>query len=498
MWRMYRYTITFTTDSLDEGKLRDLLEEQFRVYDCVVARSKVGAVAVSAVANPALSPKKQAMSAHQARLLSLFETGDLVSLKAIRKAIPGLQNSTLQKDLLKLCADGKLRKVGHGLYQSTSYPEPTDEEVSAVRNRSKVRVTGNEDARLLKYLDEPREGTDLRFFLRVSRQRVDQKVKLLMDKGLVHREPIDGKRYLYCADQQKLSAELEERQNQPSHSAKRLMECLPDAPCLVSDAAQFCGLGIGPAGEAVAELEERGLVTSFRVGGSNVVHLTDEGGRSEYAKQSERKAPASNLSEAFGDNRGDILELLAGLGEATSKELTMAMRGLQPEAGDPRMGQRVQRLRGEGLIVSMSTEQGKHPAHRLSELGKSVWNHIRSYRAPPARHVILSHISAGMEELHSRIGGNERGEWTPSGRALSMMRALQVMGKLTQREVVEVMDEPYENPRSADLALNTLRERGVVDRAGAGSSHDAYVWSLTAMGSNLVAKAADLDATESR
>lgn len=475
---MYRYTITFTSDSLDEGALRDILEERFRVYDCAVSRSKVGQVPTAGKSATYLTPKKEAMAAHQGRLMSLFEGGALVSPKTIKKAIPGLENSTLQKDLLKLCAAGLLRKVGHGMYQSTSVPEPTEAEVLAVRHSKRVRVTGTEDERLLSFLAEPREGTDIRFHLRVSRQRVEQKVKLFMDKGLVFREELDGRRYLYCSDAQKLEAELAVRRAQLTHAAKRVMEALPSGPCLVSELATFCGLGVNGAREAVIELENRGFVTAFGIGGVKSITLTDAGRASPYAVPDAPKAPPSNLSDAFGDNRGDVIELLAVLGEATSKELTMALRGLHPAKGDPNIGQRVQRLRGEGFLHSIAREDNKHPAHRLSKKGEQVWVYIRPFRDPPSRAVVLDHVRNGVEELHSRLGGNG-GEWVPNERAFAMMRVIEAMGTATQREIVELMDGPFEHPRSADLALNVLKDRGLVERSGNGTARSPYRWAMT-------------------
>lgn len=480
-WSMYRYTIAFTTDSLDEGALRDILEDRFRVYDCAVSRSKVGQVPTAGKSPTYLTPKKEAMAAHQARLMSLFEGGALVSPKTIKKAIPGLENSTLQKDLLKLCATGLLRKVGHGMYQSTAAPEPTEAEVQSVRNSKRVRVTGNEDERLLSFLAEPREGTDIRFHLRVSRQRVEQKVKIFMDKGLVFREQIDGRRYLYCSDAAKLEAEMAARRAQPTHAAKRIMEALPRGPCLVSELATFCGLGLNGAREAVVELEDRGLVVALGIGGVKSVILTDAGRASPYSVPGAPKAAPSDLAQAFGDHRGDVIELLAVMGEATSKELTMALLGLHPDKGGPNIGQRVQRLRGEGFLLSIVREDNKHPAHRLSEKGEQIWQYILPFRHPPSRATVLDHVRNGVEELHSRLGGNG-GVWQPNDRAIAMMQVMEAMGSATQREIVELMENPFEHPRSADLALNVLKDRGLVERGGDGTAHSPYRWSLAEAG----------------
>lgn len=56
---MYRYAITFTTDSLDEVALRDILEDRFRVYDCAVSRSKVGQVPTAEKSLTYLPPQER-------------------------------------------------------------------------------------------------------------------------------------------------------------------------------------------------------------------------------------------------------------------------------------------------------------------------------------------------------------------------------------------------------------------------------------------------------
>jgi predicted transcriptional regulator len=421
------------------------------------------------------------MTAHQERLMSLFEEGALVSPKTLKGTIPGLENSTLQNDLRKLCMAGLLRKVGHGMYQSTSVPEPTEAEILAVRHSKRVRVTGTEDERLLSFLAEPREGTDVRFHLRVSRQRVDQKLKLLMDKGIVRRKQIDGRRYLYCTDHGRLETAIAERVRHLSHAAKRMMEALPDGPCLLADMASFCGLGSGAANEAADELEALGFVRSLRLSKWKVITLTEAGKASEYAIPVSAKAEPSNLSEAFGDHRGDVIEILAILGEATSKELTMAMRGVHPDKGDPSIGQRVQRLRGEGLLVSVTIRGNKHPPHRLSEVGKEIWGYIMPFRSPPSRSELLEHVRIGLEDLRSR-SGQPGGEWQPNERAIAMLRVMDAMGTATQREIVELMDGPFEHPRSADLALNVLKDRGLVERGGKGTARSPYGWAITEAG----------------
>jgi DNA-binding MarR family transcriptional regulator len=260
-----------------------------------------------------------------------------------------------------------------------------------------------------------------------------------------------------------------------------MLEALPDGPCLLSDLASFCGLGSGAAKDALDELEALGFVQSMRLARWKVITQTTAGKASEYAVRASEKAALSNLSEAFGDHRGDVIELLAILGEATSKELTMAMRGVHPDKGEPGMGQRVQRLRGEGLLVSDTAEANKQPSHKLSEVGEQVWGYIRPFRSPPSRSVVLEHVRLGLEELHSS-SGQPGGEWQPKGRAIAIMRVIDAMGSATQREIVELMEDPFENYRSADLALSGLKERGLIDRSGKGTAHHPYKWAMTEYG----------------
>lgn len=89
------------------------------------------------------------------------------------------------------------------------------------------------------------------------------------------------------------------------------------------------------------------------------------------------------------------------------------------------LGQRVQRLRGEGLLVSVTMEGNKHPPHRLSDVGEEVWSYNRPFRPPP-RSVVLEHVRSGIEDLHSRTG-QPGGEWQPNERAIAMLRVMDAM-----------------------------------------------------------------------
>lgn len=248
-----------------------------------------------------------------------------------------------------------------------------------------------------------------------------------------------------------------------------------------SELATFCGLGLNGAREAVVELEDRGLVVALGIGGVKSVVLTDTGRASPYAVPGAPKAAPSDLAQAFGGHRGDVIELLAVMGEATSKELTMALRGLHPDKVDPNIGQRVQRLRGEGFLLSIAREDNKHSSHRLSEKGEQIWQYILPFRHPPSRATILDHVRNGVGELHSRFGGNG-GVWQPNDRAIAMMQVMEAMSSATQREIVELMENPFQHPRSADLALNVLKDRGLVERGGDGTAHSPYRWSLAEAG----------------
>ncbi|WP_143103462.1 hypothetical protein [Albimonas pacifica] len=479
---MYRYTITFSADRLDEGSLRDLLEDQFRVYDCAVTRSKVGRVEAGPQVLAGERPRSSGV-VRRDQLMSFFETGELVTPKVIRKALTGVSATRLQGDLARLCDEGLIRKASHGLYQSTRFPAATPEQVSEYRGRKRVRVTGEEDEQFLKYLSEPRFATDVRTRLGVSRQRVDQRLKLHMEKGLLHRREVSPNAYLYCTNLEKLDEELSERERHPSHAARLLLGALEDEPVLVNDLAAFCGMGVDAALSAAEELVARGLAGMFRFGRIRMVHLTDDGRQSEFAVIESPKIAPSDLSAALGDHRGDVVELLAVLGEATSRELTMAMRGLHPQKGDPRMGQRVQRLRGEGLLKSTSVgRHNKHPSHTLTELGEEVWRYIKPFRDPPSRSVVHGYIRDGMEALRASLPGGGGAIWRPSGPALAMMRVMDAMGAVTQREIVTLMDEPFSNPKSATLSLKGLRERGLVASEGAGTSRDPLKWTILEAG----------------
>ena len=141
------------------------------------------------------------------------------------------------------------------------------------------------------------------------------------------------------------------------------------------------------------------------------------------------------------------------------------------------MGQVVQRLKGDNLIRSVDVEKPQ-PAHELSKYGRQLWEVIRHYRSPVSRERLVEMVRVEAEKTAPGGAGSVR-PWQPSERAIAMMNVLQAMGPTVLTEIVELMNNPFENPRSADLAMKTLREAGFVDREGEGGLHSPYRYQLT-------------------
>lgn len=486
---MYRYSITFSSESLDEGALRDILEDKFRVFDCSVARSKLGSTTIphnelKNVDALALTPKQSFLTKQAKKILSFFEGGELVTPKMIKEAMPEFDSAAVQKLLARLSQDGSVRRVDHGLYLRSDFPSPTAEELKKLRRRKSVRKKNKRQESLVDFLSTPKTAPTIRSYLKVTRQRVDQILKSLLDRGDIFRAKVKGHSYIYCSRKDILDAEVERIKSDLSHHSKRLLSAFKgEGPFVISDVAALIGISSTAAFEAASELSDFGLVEVLKLGRSNIAIPTNRGMANENYGISELTAQSADLFELFGPYRGDIIEVLYYLKQATSREISLALRGVNPgKDQDLQTGQRMQIVKGDGLVETLRDSSERHPSYRLSDFGKRVWSLISKFREPLSEQEVLQHVRTGMEDLHVRTG--KRAAWRPSERALSMMRAIELMGPLPLRQITELMDLPFENPRSADLAMKSLAERGLVARDGDGHVGSPYKWHLTRDGQN--------------
>ena len=67
--------------------------------------------------------------------LGLINTEVLITADSVLKAVKGIERSDAVKALVQLARDGKLARVGHGVYGHPDRPKPSKEEIERHRGR---------------------------------------------------------------------------------------------------------------------------------------------------------------------------------------------------------------------------------------------------------------------------------------------------------------------------------------------------------------------------
>ena len=187
---MHRYRLEFAAQSLDESRLRDLLERDFGLSGIVIIRDTAGSYAPP----PLLTPPPGADL--ERALSNLLADGKPWRRKALIEKIHPLATTTkINAALIRMERAGAIRKPRHGVYISSIAPTPGEADIPPMN----MAVERPSHQRLMPMLTKAMSAGDLRERLGVSRQRVDQMLKAMMKDGNVRRFEVagEGSEYVY-------------------------------------------------------------------------------------------------------------------------------------------------------------------------------------------------------------------------------------------------------------------------------------------------------------
>ena len=177
---MHRYRIEFAAAQLDETRLRDVLERDFRIFGAVIVRGGGG----YAVANipPPQSPVED-------KVLHLMADRKPWRRKALLQELAEISSPlATQNALRRMETRGVIVKFRHGVYILPDANVSPDIEIPPL-NKVQERPT---EERAMEFLTEPRSAPFLRDVLGVSRQRIDQMLKKLIRSEQVRRFELAG------------------------------------------------------------------------------------------------------------------------------------------------------------------------------------------------------------------------------------------------------------------------------------------------------------------
>ena len=414
------------------------------------------------------------------RILEVLRDGKPWRAKHLVAAVAeGRAAGTVRRELDLLWEGGLIAKPRSGVWMLAGLPAPAPEEIPRLRAE---RAGGPTVKRVLERLHEPTAANVLVEELGVTRQRVDQVLKGLQEDGKVVRFAEQGTagRWVWVRSDVKLRDAV--RRHQPALAGKKavvLGALEPDAFHSLLDVAEATGSKVPGLGRVVDELSSLGLVASFRLGQRRYVGITPRGLEHPGREAGGSRAAVADMSRSFGPRRIAFLETLSVLGEARTIEVTAALAGEDMPGQGLMSGQLIAGMLQSEFAERVERDGREHPRYRLTEAGRLAAALVARTRPPPRREEVEARIAAYTERRRERLQGKAASSDRPGGAAspaqAAILEALRD-GPLPARDLAAVAARFVRNPKSSNLMLKTLEERGVIRAVG--KDGQSRVWAL--------------------
>jgi predicted transcriptional regulator len=469
---MHRYRIEFTAQTLDETRLRAVLEREFGISSVSILREAAAHEPHTVVFSPR-SPIYQ-------DILQLLANNKPWRRKALIQELDTSGEGKLQisRALTALEEKGVVRKLQHGVYALAGI-DIDDAEIEPLSTTHERRS----ETLALEYLKEPRTAPFLRDSLGITRQRVDQIVKKLMEVGKVKRVESMGENggFLYVRSEALNAASIMQRAPSLRGNRVRILSALaPETTAKLSDISEVGSVSPTNISRYIESLEAQGLVTSFELGKNTYITITPRGLQHPQYNSAFPKAHAADIPAEYGEERIRFIETVSVLGTAKTVDITDAL--YRDDETPAKSGQVVQRLQNMGIFeANEDAGESGHRSYRLTTYGQLIANVVAKARPRPTLESLQERIAYRRNERISRLRSRnaEAGHPFGSPASASIVAALEKHGPLLTSQLHEKMDVRFQNPRSINLALRTLAERGAVECVG--ELKKEKIWALKAI-----------------
>jgi predicted transcriptional regulator len=473
----FKYTLTFTSHGVDESSLRSAVEA-LGVINLNISRTPEGALATYSSAMPTVSATQQ-------KILVLLSDNLPHRKFEIIDALGGQDHaSEVTKSLSAIVAAGLVKKFKHGIYGS---PKTSEAAASALPPRMNKTTADTTYGKVVRMINEhPSTAVQIKERFGFSRQRAEQLLSRAEQRGQIRRVETTGERghYVYLSAEAALS-EIMDRTPELSESRKRVLSTmLPGELYYATELTAF----IDTPGNTtklkswIMGLAKWGLIYHFSVGTKLFCGITPLGVEyPDYNSSAAKASPVDFISE-MGEIKSKFLQAMKVLGgSAKTIELTYALgEEIFGEAGYS-SGQVMQRLQRSGLVERISARGQKgYRAFRLTRTGEYVASVIDRFLPPPSLGHLQERIDARLqlksEKLRSLWGGYSL---PPTYRAI--LKVIVTEGQASTSSIPGKMHVKFANPRSINLAVKTMEERGYISRASR-TPKNGIIWQATETG----------------
>ena len=335
----------------------------------------------------------------------------------------------------------------------------------------------NPARRVLALLTIPRCAPDLCKALGVSRQRVHQLLQQLLRRNVIIKLQVKGERgrNVYVV-----------RENLTGSLTPRLAAVL--SGLRQSEFSTVGSVGGLSAYRTMVELQSLRLVTLVRLGNTSAATLTIEGLQHPQYCPDAPKFDAADLVHLLGGLRTSFIRVLFVLGQARAADLSLAMPKSFRRSGST-SSHLITSMRKVGLITR-GKSQG---CYELTSLGACLAAALNFSEGPLDAAVVREGMERRRREIRNRRREIVRtrlhaGE-AHSPTARTVLDTLANHGALTAQEIYEKGALGLENRRSIRLLLQSLENRGVVERERVPTGgllrrgrYGAHVWILKPAG----------------
>jgi hypothetical protein len=433
---------------------------------------------------PGKSPVVSRSSRLEESILSILADGKPWRSKHLveRVAADG-KAIAIHTELAALWKAGRISKLRNGVWMLAGLPEPSADEIPPLRPAQFRGPTGR---KVWNRLSTAASAPTLVKELGVTRQRIDQILKTLLEQETVTRLQVPGARRRWLWIRSDVCANDALRYCPPPSRDRRaavLNALEPDALHFIDDVVQAVGEAEQVVREQIRKLECSGLVVSIRLGRTLYVGITPCGLDDPCRSPSAARSPTADLSEAFADKRVACLETLAVLGEATTIEVSAGLANSESLGTDVTSSRSIAQLIGNNLADVVPGHSGPRPTYRLTEAGRRAASLLANHRAPPGKEQTEARIASfraqwkqRMREIAHRCIRAGIGAAVPGSPAQRAILEALADGPKSSASLARVIADLGRSPTSLQWMLQTLRDRGAIRSIG--KQDRLKVWSL--------------------
>jgi DNA-binding HxlR family transcriptional regulator len=485
---MYRYTLKFAARSLDESRVRDVLEQEFGLSAVAIIRDGPDTPAPTGeLLLAAPEPRNEVESL----LRGCFADGKPWRRKALIQRVSGTAPlQAIASGLMRLERSAAIRKIRHGVFISADAPEGADAEIPPMNMKKKNfpgkgRIRRPSYDKLFAMLNKPRSAGELREALGVSRQRIDQMLKTLMREDKLRRFEVTGERgnFVYVLPEFYDQDDLSTRSPILRGPRDRLLSALsPDSLCRAAELSLIALSSNAMLVDHLEQLSALRLITKFTLGHHTYVGITSRGiTHPQYDRAAPKCRPADLLAD-FGEARVKFVQNLQVLGSARTVDLTYAMPKGYFDGKPQGSGQIIQALERAGIVQKVEAGS-RRPRYSLTDKGRFLSGVFARVSSPAFWKDLRESIAERKQEnseRRRRIGLSKISRELPIGspNQAAIVHALGQAGRsLTTMQILK-MGIKFNHPRSIHLALHALEGRGVIRLVGIGPNK-AKIWDLS-------------------